>query len=87
MLTNDIAKRLESNDSDWKHLKKHIEENIAMLNRNDDIDFSDKEKAAIRCMGRQEAVRILKEILEPFGQPDELTGDAGKHVAAKTGVL
>ncbi len=87
MLTNDIARRLDSNDADWKHLKKHIEENMAMLNRNDDIDFSDKEKAAIRCMGRQEAVRILKEILEPFGQGQESTGDTAKHVAAKTGVV
>lgn len=87
MLTNDIARRLDSNDADWKHLKKHIEDNIEMLNRNDDIDFTDKEKAAIRCMGRQEAVRILKEILEPFGQSDESTGDASEHVAKKTGVV
>ena len=87
MLTNDIAKRLDANDVDWKHLKKHIEDNIDMLNRNDDIDFTDKERAAIRCMGRQEAVRILKEILEPFGQSDESTGDAGKHMAEKTGML
>jgi len=87
MLTNDIAKRLDSNDADWKHLKKHIEDNVETLNRFDDVDFTNKEAAAVLCQGRQEAIRILKVILEPFGQSDESTGDASKHIAKKTGVL
>jgi hypothetical protein len=87
MLTSKIANRLDSNDADWKHLKKHIESNIESLNRFDDVDFTDKEAAAILCQGRQEAVRILQVILEPFGQPEESTSDAGKHVGEKTGVL
>lgn len=87
MLTSDITKRLDSNDPDWKHLKVHIEDHISSLNRNDDIDFTDKEKAAILCLGRQEAVRILKEILEPFGAPAEVIPNGAKHTSAKAGML
>lgn len=87
MLSSSITKRLDNGDADWQALKHHIEENIDSLNRMDDIDFSDKERSAIICLGRQEAVRVLKEILEPFGAAEELTDVDSEHLAKKTGVL
>lgn len=87
MLNKSIAQRLESNDSDWKYLKNHINENIDSLNNCSDVDFTDKEKAAILCMGRQEAIRILKEILEPFDETEDTNNDDAKTIAKKTGVV
>ena len=87
MLNTSIAKRLDSNDSDWKYLKDHINENINSLNNCSDVDFTDKERAAILCMGRQEAIRILKEILEPFDETEDVTNDDAEMIAKKTGVL
>ena len=86
MLTNTIAKRLET-DGDWKILHQHIDENIQSLDTVADIDFTNERAASIQAEGRKEAIRVLKEILEPFYGSEESHNDAGKHKASQTGVL
>lgn len=81
-----IAQRIE-NDSDWKALKSHIEFYIDLLNRHDDVDFTDKEKASITCLGRQEARRILEAVLDPFTTKPEDTTNNKDLTAKKTGML
>lgn len=85
MLTNELAKRLES-DVDFKAFKAHCELALEALDSLDGIDFSDKEKAAIQGEGRREARKILETILEPFVQGSESTGDKKKEAAQKYGV-
>lgn len=87
MLTNHITERLE-NDADWQHLQRHIEGEINSLDTLADIDFSDKEKAAIEGRARALAKEKLLAILEPFGGgEEESTADKKNHVASKTGVV
>lgn len=86
MLTPGIANKI-ANDSEWQAVQQHIEETIASLDSIDDIDFTDKEKAAIEGQARVLAKKKLLEILEPFDSSDESTGDDKEHVGKKTGVL
>lgn len=86
MLTESIKRKLE-NDSDFQQLERHINEVIHSLDSLDGIDFTDKEAAAIEGCGRMWAKKKLLEILEPFGEREESTGDDKEHVGKKTGVL
>lgn len=65
MLHKNIVDNLK-NSSDWVELKKHIDRELATLSVIEDIDFLDKEKAAIHGQAKKEALKIIKKILEPF---------------------
>lgn len=65
MISQTTAERLKQS-SEWTELRRHIIENIASLNTLADINFTDKEAAAIEGRARELAIEKLNAILEPF---------------------
>lgn len=72
---------------EWRALAEHIEEHITKLDRVSDITLTNHDDIATEAIGRNRALHILAEILEPFGFAVGSTPDNKTHTAGKTGLL
>lgn len=85
MLYPSVAKHLAENP-DWKQLEEHIKSEVDSLSVIDNINFLDKETAAIEGRARQLAREKLVRILEPFYTEVQQSFDKGAEVKKKTGL-
>lgn len=86
MLQKNIVDNIK-NSSDWAELKAHIDRELAVLSVIDDIDFLDVERAAIHGQAKKEAIKVIKQILEPFYFNNEnVTEDKIELTKKRTGL-
>lgn len=85
MLSSAVAKHV-AESPEWKELETNIKNNVDSLSVIDDINFLDKEGAAIEGRARQLAKEKLVKILEPFYQTVMQPADKGAETRKKTGL-
>lgn len=85
MLTQTIIENLKKN-SDFQALEKHIHTTVLSLVNFTDIDFTDKEKAAIEGQARKLAITKLEAILEPFYISEQPQTNKADEVKGRTGL-
>lgn len=84
-MPQDLIKRFES-DPDWQLVRAHILNTIDSLNTVKDIDYSDKEAAAIEGRARLLAIEKLEAILAVFTAVDASTDNPQLTKAQQTGL-
>lgn len=72
--------------SDFAELEKHIMDSVDELSFIDDIDFTDKEKAAIEGHARKLARQKLMKILEPFYTSSQPATDKIEITKRRSGI-
>lgn len=87
MQLNDAIAENIKKSTDWQEFSEYVNAVCDTLKNIDDIDWTDKEKAAIQGQGKEYAYQVLQKILEPFLIDEQSSINRKKDTASKTGMV